>query len=114
MKTTILLVMMVAMVSCSRQSDSTPALKISVLKDGTILADGEETALPDLDRALTELEQTGGTVWYYREAGQEEPPPQAMEVIKLLADKSLPIMLSSQPDFSDYIGEDGRSLPRKK
>ena len=113
--------MMLAMMSCSRQSgpadsalDSSPSLKVSVLKNGKILADGKETTLSDLDRAFTELKQIGGTVWYYREAGQEEPPPQAMEVIKLVADKSLPVTLSSKPDFSDFIGEDGQSHQRKK
>jgi len=120
MKTIILLMMALAIISCSRQSDpadkildSSPSLRISVLKSGRILADGRETTLPELDQILTELKKMGGTVWYYREAGQEEPPPQAMEVIKLVADKSLPVTLSSKPDFSDYIGEDGQSHPRK-
>jgi hypothetical protein len=51
-------------------------------------------------------------VWYYREAGQQEPPPEAMQVIKLIADNALPVSLSSKPDFSDYIGEGGQPHPR--
>ena len=112
---------MLAMVSCSKKSDptdktldSSPSLRISVLKSGRILADGKEATLSELDQMLTELKKANGMVWYYREAGQEEPPPQAMEVIKLVAGKALPITLSSKPDFSDYVGEDGQSHPRKK
>lgn len=113
--------MMITMVSCSRQSDpadkmlaASPNRKISVLKTGTILADGKETTLLELGQALTELKKIGGTVWYYRETGEEEPPPQAIEVTTLVADKSLPVTFSSKPDFSDYIGQDGQSHPRKK
>lgn len=113
--------MMIAMVSCSKQSypkdtamNSSPSVKISVLKDGTILADGKKATLSDIDQAFTELKKAGGMVWYYRETGKEEPPPQAMEVIKLVGEKSLPITLSSKADFSDYIGQDGQSHPREK
>jgi len=121
MKTKILILMMIATISCSRQPDkhyaaneSSSSLKISVLKDGSILANGKATSMPELDRELVSLKKSGGTVWYYRESGQREPPHQAMEVIKLVADKSLPITLSSKSDFSDYVGQDGQSHPRKK
>jgi hypothetical protein len=121
MKTAILLLMMIAMVSCSKQSSksdvamySAPSLKISVLSDGAILTDGKATTIPELDQALVNLKKAGGTVWYYREAGKQEPPSQAMEVIKLVAGKSLPITLSSKADFSDYVGQDGQSHPRER
>lgn len=80
MKTILLLAMMVVLISCSRHSDpadqtpdSSPSLRISVLKSGKILADGQETTLAELGRSLTELKRMGGAVRYYREAGREEP-----------------------------------------
>jgi len=90
-----------------------PHLKISVLKSGKIMIDGNEATLTQAEQRLTRLKSEGGTVWYYREAGQQEPPPEAMQVIKLIADNRLPITLSGKPDFSDYIGEDGKSYPRE-
>lgn len=112
---------MLSVIACSKQSDSTdkaldssPSLKISVLKSGRILTNGKETTLSELDQMLTKLKKVNGTAWYYREDGQEEPPLQAMEVIKLVADKAVTITLSSKPDFSDYVGEDGQSHPRTK
>ena len=117
----ILFVITAGMVSCSEKSDTTdktldssPSIRISVLTSGIILADGKETTLSELDKMLSELKEINGTVWYYRESGQEEPPHQAMEVLKLVVDKALPITLSSESDFSDYIGEDGQSHPREK
>ena len=121
MKKIILFIMIVVLVSCSKQSEPAdksmeklPSLKISVLKTGAIQADGKEISIHDLDNMFAELKKVGGTVWYYREDGKTDPPPQAMEVIKLITKYELPITLSSKPDFSDYIGEDGQSLPRKK
>lgn len=121
MKTKLLLLMVLVLAACSKQPAGTgngmgslPSLKISVLKDGSVFADGKPTVLADLDHALADLKRSGGSVWYYREAGQAEPPPQAMEVIKMVVEKSLPITLSTKPDFSDYVGEDGRPHQRKK
>lgn len=121
MKTRLLPVMVLALAACSKQPagtgnemGSSPSLKISVLKDGSVLADGKPTVLADLDRALADLKRSGGSVWYYREAGQAEPSPRAMEVIKMVAEKSLPITLSTKPDFSDYVGEDGQPHQRRK
>ena len=123
MRRTLILLMTLTMLSCSKQpqasdgdnmADSSPSLQISVTRFGKILVDGKETTLVQLDVMLTELKNNGGTVWYYREAGQGEPPVEAMEVIKLIAAKELPVTLSSKPDFSDYVGQDGRPRPREK
>ena len=67
-----------------------------------------------LGSLLTDNAQKNEVVWYYREAGKEEPPPQAMNVIKLVIEHNRPISLSSKADFSDTIDENGNSAPRKK
>ena len=80
---------------------------------GQILIDGTESTVAQVEQRLAQLKSEGGTVWYYREAGHQEPPPEAMQIIKMVVENELPISLSSKPDFSDYIGENGQSRPRE-
>jgi hypothetical protein len=63
-------------------------------------------------KALAKTSPEKGTVWYYREIGKGEPPSQAVEIVKLVVENRLPISLSSNPDFSDYIDDEGQSCPR--
>jgi hypothetical protein len=56
------------------------------------------------------LGEKHGAVWYYREAGQQEPPAIATEVMKAIVEARLPIRLSSRPDYSDSIGAE-QALP---
>ncbi len=116
-----MLVTMVALVAvgCGRketalkQFDLNAVLKVSVLKSGDILADGRKVALDELDSLIATNAQNNGVVWYYREAGKEEPPPQAMQAIQLVVKHKRPISMSSRPDFSDTIDQDGNSVPRE-
>jgi hypothetical protein len=90
-----------------------PILHLSVLASGKVLLEGKESNLPEIKKALGKTKADKGGVWYYRESGKGAPPPQAMEVIKLVIENKLPISMSSKPDFSDYIDEKGQSHPRK-
>ncbi len=87
--------------------------RISVLASGTILLDDEAATIAEVKRALERMKTTRSTVWYYRESGKGEPPTQAIEVFKLIVENKLPISLSTQPDFSDYVDESGQAQPRK-
>ncbi len=80
-------------------------LKVSVLQSGKVLANGTEIRLDELDGRLSQIKSQNGVVWYYREGGQGEPPPIAMEVMKLIVKQRLPVSMSSKPDFSDTIDE---------
>ncbi len=98
----------------SKQSFNTNiVLKISVLQSGKILANAGEVGMNDLDTRLSEIKSQNGVVWYYREGDQGEPPPAAMEVMKLIVKHRLPVSMSSKPDFSDTIDERGNSRPRR-
>lgn len=116
----LVVVFVFASAACSKkgeqemQYNENEILKISVFKSGEIEANGEVVSLEELDDLLAANARENGIVWYYREAGDEEPPPQAMEVIKLVVKHKRPISLSSKPDFSDTIDENGKSRPRKK
>jgi hypothetical protein len=85
-------------------------MKLAVFADGRITADGEPATIDMLRSGFKKLAEQKGAVWYYRETGKSEPPPQAMEVIKAVTEARLPIRLSSRPDYSDAIGMDGKSL----
>ena len=96
------------------QFNEREVLKIAVFTSGEIRADSKKVSLEDLDVLLAANAKKNGVVWYYREAGEEEPPPKATEVIKLVVKHKRPISMSSKPDFSDTLDENGNSRPRKK
>jgi hypothetical protein len=84
--------------------ESKPVLKIAVFSDGRLTVDGTPSSIQNLQESLRNLSQKNGVVWYYRESGQQEPPPIATEVLKEVIAARLPIRLSSKPDYSDSIG----------
>lgn len=104
------------LIGCSRPpmpaSHNAPTLKIAVMADGRIIVDGNPATMDSLRLSLKGLAEQKGVVWYYREAGQTQAPPEAAEVIQAVVDNHLPVKLSSRPDYSDFVGQDGR--PRTK
>jgi hypothetical protein len=89
-----------------------PVVKLRVYKDGRVTLDDHPATMSEVRDALDRLRSERGSVLYYREAGQEEPPPVAMEVMHAIVEARLPVRLSSRPDFSDAIGPDG--IPRSR
>jgi hypothetical protein len=87
-----------------------PILKIAVKVDGLVTVNGSPTTIDSLRASLTQLAEQNGVVWYYREAGQSDTPPESDEIIKAVIENRLPVRLSSRPDYSDAIGMDGRPL----
>ena len=87
-------------------------LKVSVLVDGGILLDGAKISLSALRERLKQVSGSNVVVWYYRAQGQSEPPKEAALVIQAIMDNQLPIALSSKPDFSTVVDEDGFVKPR--
>lgn len=94
-------------------ADLPTIVKIAVHADGRITADGRAVSVDALAPILRDLAKNKGEVWYYREAAQSEPHPNALQVLKLIVDNSLPVSLSTKPDYSDVIDDKGRSAPRR-
>jgi len=91
-------------------SPNAPVLKIAVMADGRITVDGSPASIDSVRVSLKRLAERKGVVWYYREAGQDKGPPESGEVIQSVIENRLPIRLSSRPDFSDAIGQNGRPI----
>jgi hypothetical protein len=89
------------------------ALSVSVQANGDIRINDAPTNVAELDVRLAALTKAGGEVWYYREAAQGDPHPNAMHVMELVIKHRLPITFSSKPDFSDYVDAQGVSHPRR-
>jgi len=94
-------------------ADSRKVLKIAITAGGQISADGRLTTLDALVPMLRELAKNKGEVWYYREAPEADPHPNAMKVLEAIVDQGLPILFSTKPDYSDSVDDKGRSVPRK-
>ena len=88
-------------------------LKIQSLKSGDIILNGKHVDLNAFKAALSQAKKSGDAVWYYRDAATGEPTEAQFAAFKALVDAQLPISLSTKPDFSDYVGPDGQSHPRK-
>ena len=95
------------LICCSRPplslSPNAPTLRIAVMAAGRITVDGSPATIDSLRVSLKRLAEQKGVVWYYREAGQANAPPEYAEVIQSIIENRLPIRLSSRPDFSDVI-----------
>lgn len=109
----ILVIASAQLVGCASQPKSAqssmnpnpPIIKIAVMADGRITVDGSPATVESLRVSLKRLADQKGAVWYYREAPQAEPPPQAMQVMQAVIDNRLPIKLSTRPDYSDDESE---------
>ena len=87
--------------------------KVSVLSSGNLLLNGVPSDLAQIEAELLKQKASGGSVWYYRENAQAEPPLEAMSVIALVTKHGLPVSMSTQPDFSDYVDGNGQIHARE-
>ena len=87
-----------------------PVLRIAVMSGGRITVDGSPATVDTVRDALKRLAEQRGVVWYYREAGETKAPPESNAVIQSVIENRLPIRLSSRPDYSDFIGPDGKPI----
>src|SRR5262245_11912285 len=121
MKTAILIIVVAALglAACRRSGQtsggaaagpslSSPYVKIWVSKTGQVDVNGTPSELSALGLMLAALAQKKGVVLYGRDAAEEEPHPNAMQVIQLVVANRLPIRMSTKSDFSDAVGPDGR------
>jgi hypothetical protein len=92
--------------------EGAPVARIRVSRAGEIWCDDVRTSLGELGPRLTELRAAHGVVWYYREAVDSEPAPEAMAVVRMVVEQRLPISMSTREDFADVVQADGTVVPR--
>ncbi|MFN8643240.1 MAG: hypothetical protein U0802_16865 [Candidatus Binatia bacterium] len=69
--------------------------KVGVLSSGKILLNGSPVDLAAVEAEFKRLQAENGSVWYYREAAEGEPPPEAMSIMELVVKYKIPIRLSA-------------------
>jgi hypothetical protein len=108
-----LLLVAVGLRAAEKKPDFDPSVvvKIIVRADGAILVDGVSIKLPQVPAKLAALSEKKGAVWFYRANPEGEPPPNSMEVLKMVIDAQRPIQLFTKEDFSETVGPDGK--PKK-
>jgi hypothetical protein len=107
---TLLLTLTTVPISSAQRKPTPPILKVAVMTDGRVTVNGAPATLESFRESLKELSKQKGVVWYYREAGTSEPPPQAKLAIQAIIEAKLPVRLSSRPDYSDAIGMEGKPI----
>ena len=81
-----------------------PVARVFVNAEGEIYLDDREVSLDELTKALADLRERDGEVWYHRENPDGVAPPQAKAAMKAVLDTKLPIRLAGKPDLSDSVG----------
>jgi len=87
-----------------------PIVKVAVLADGRITADGVPATIESLQESFKKLAEQKGSVWIYREVGRTGPSRQATQLMLAVNAAGVPFRLSSRPDYSDSLGPDGRPI----
>ena len=87
--------------------------KVKVTQTGKIFLNEKQISLVELKVTFARRKKENGVVWYYRENPQSEPPVEATSVIQAIIDAKLPVQLSSKPDYSDFVGIEGKSNPMR-
>jgi hypothetical protein len=78
------------------------ALKVTLDNEGAITVNGTTMPLEGLNQVLDKLSPGSDLVWYYRDASNGTPPPNAIEILQNVVNRKLAIRFSTEPDFSDF------------
>lgn len=87
--------------------------KVKVTAGGGITLDDKSVSQAELEQALDRLKMINGAILYYRERPTGEAPPNAMDAFRAILAAGLPVSLSTQPDFSDYVDDEGKTQKRR-
>ena len=102
----------VALIVLAGSGNAMQVAKIRVSLTGDIVIDGHAATMQQLAETLAKEKQQSGEIWYYRESPSTEPSAAQIRVFTRIVDSGLHISLSTRPDFSDWVDEQGTSNPR--
>jgi len=93
-------------------SGEQPIAKVRAYRNGKITLNGREVTIEEMQNGFSDLKKKNGVVWYFREAAEQEPHPNATLVVKAIIDAKLPVSMSNKEDFSTVVLQDGTIKPR--
>lgn len=88
-------------------SGEQPIAKVRVYRNGKTTLNGKEVTLDEMRAGFSDLKRNSGVVWYFREAAEQEPHPNAKLVLQAIVDVKLPVSMSNKEDFSTVVLPDG-------
>ena len=98
------------MTNCSK------AIYVAITERLEVQIDGKNVPADDINSEMTRLSRSGHFIMYYRPNGSIDLSSEQQSKFKKVLDSAkrlkLPITMSSKPDFSDYIDDNGDSHPR--
>jgi hypothetical protein len=97
---------------CSVSSAEEAVAKVRVYRNGKMTLDGRQITLDQMRKGFPDLKKKNGVVWYFREAAEQEPHPNATLVVQAIIDAKLPVSMSNKEDFSTVVLPDGTIKPR--
>jgi hypothetical protein len=96
----------------SATSADPPIGKVRVYQNGKMTLDGRQVTIDEMRKGLSALKRGNGVVWYFREAGEQEPHPNGALVVQAIIENKLPVSMSNKEDFSTVVLPDGTIRPR--
>lgn len=105
--------LLAALLAASTFALAQPVAKVAVFANGSIELDGKKVSTSALDESLRLHATKSGVVWYHRENPAGQPHPNADVVVQTIIRHRLPVSMSTKPDFSDYVDQNGVVRPRK-
>ena len=89
------------------QDELATVARVKVSAAGGITLDDKSVSLAELELALDRLKVVNGAVLYFRESAAGPAPDSIMAPFRAILAADLPVSLSTQPDFSDYVDPSG-------
>ena len=84
-----------------------PHLAVLLTSDAHLIVDGKPATLEQTEGAIDTLKRRGGTFWYARENGNQEPSAAQVKLFEALlgyvADAQLPVRLFTDGTFTKLV-----------
>jgi hypothetical protein len=81
--------------------------RVKVSANGGVTFDEKSVTQEELEHALDRLKERNGAVLYYRENPGGVAPDSTMKPFRAILAAGLPVSLSTDPNFADYVDPQG-------
>lgn len=81
--------------------------RVKVSAGGGVTFDEKSVTQEELEKALDRLKERNGAVLYYRENPTGVAPDSSMQAFRAILAAGVPVSLSTDPNFADYVDPQG-------